>query len=156
MCSTQVGDGSRSVTSTPVLNCLLRSRLVAFAFRITGSKGVSWQHQCEVGRIRDPACSVLQGVALRWAPGTVLWALMICFLTLQCILCSFLEVLWDISWLSICSVELGEAVPWTCGERGWEFHGMDHVSGTDGLSLGMFSGSDSITDDVFQENVHHL
>jgi len=40
--------------------------------------------------------------------------------------------------------------------RGWVFHSMDHVPGTDGLSLGMFCGSDSIADDVFQENFQHL
>lgn len=96
MCSTQVGDGSRNSTSTG-----------GFAFGIAplAPKVPPGQQQREGSRIRAQACSVLQVVALRWAPGAVLWGLMTCFLTLQCVLCSVREVLRDISWLSVCSVE---------------------------------------------------
>lgn len=63
-----------------------------------------------------------------------------------------LEVLWDISWLISCSVSWGEALP-----DPWRvFHGTGSVPGTAGLSLGLSCGSDSITDDVFQENFQHL
>lgn len=112
-------------------------------------------------QVSNQACSAtsemfLLVVALRWAPGAVLWGLMICFLTLL----AFCVVFWrcygtSLGWV-IALLNQEKLSPRSMEGRGWVFHGTDCVPGTDGLSLGMFCGSDRIAVDVFQENFQHL
>lgn len=133
MCSTQAGDRSRNFIYKHVLNCLLMLRLCWLLH--LGS--LHWFQTCllvntsvrSIFRIRDWDRSVVQesnqacsATSEMFCGGTVLgpWSLMIwiCFLTLKCILCGFLEVLGDISWLSDCSVESGEAISQIHGGQG--------------------------------------